>query len=159
MFMCCKNKSWVINLIYSGQLFSYTTIQIYFFSLVQYLRERPELIPDQQINLASDVLGTNSISFCRSVSEGKKYYGLDTRVQTAYNWINFGWRNFFMICASAKKSLGSIVPGIGIMRFLFRKIKKVKKKILFKPNEALEKQSSLARFITIRYFSLCSKMV
>lgn len=31
-------------------------------------------------------------------------------VHTAYSWINLGCRSFFMICASARKSLGSIVP-------------------------------------------------
>ena len=31
-------------------------------------------------------------------------------VHTAYSWISFWCRNFFIICASARKSLGSMVP-------------------------------------------------
>lgn len=35
-------------------------------------------------------------------------------VQTAYNWISLRCRNFFIICASAKKSFGSIVPDLSV---------------------------------------------
>lgn len=35
-------------------------------------------------------------------------------VHTAYSWISLACRSFFMICASARKSFGSMVPGLSV---------------------------------------------